>query len=133
PEAALAAARATRTIPIVCFNLVWPEEQGLIDSFARPGRNVTGVAFYPGVEASTKRMEILRELAPSATRLSWLWPSDYERTLTGGTFRVAPAFEPIAKALGFELRLHPVRSTSDIDSALRDVLARRAHALMVSG
>src|SRR5262245_14756503 len=42
PEAALAAARATREIPVVGYNLVWPEEQGLIDSFARPGRNVTG-------------------------------------------------------------------------------------------
>ena len=133
PEAALAAARVTKTIPIVCFNLVWPEEQRLIDSLARPGRNVTGVSLYPGVEASTKRMQLLRELAPSARRVSWLWPSDYEQTLAGGTFDMSPTFEPIAKSLGFELRLHPVRKAADIEAAFREVSAWHAHALMVSG
>ena len=40
--AAIAAARATRTIPIVFVNVAWPVEQGLIESYGRPGRNVTG-------------------------------------------------------------------------------------------
>ena len=44
-EAAIAAARATRTIPIVFFDPPYPIEQGLIDSWARPGRNVTGTAY----------------------------------------------------------------------------------------
>ena len=133
PEATLAAARATRTVPIVAFNLVWPEEQGLIRSFARPGRNVTGVALYPGVEASLKRMEIMRELVPAATRLSWLWPADYQQTLDGRAFDMAPTFRSLAGGLGFELRFHAVRKTKDIDTAFNEMLAGRAQALMASG
>jgi putative tryptophan/tyrosine transport system substrate-binding protein len=133
PEATLAAARATRTIPIVAFNLVWPEEQGLIRSFARPGRNVTGVALYPGIEASLKRMEIMRELVPSATRLSWLWPADYQQTLDGRAFDMAPSFRSLAMGLGFELRFHAVRNTKDIDAAFAEMLAGHAQALMASG
>lgn len=133
PEATVAAARATRRIPIVSFNLVWPEEQGLIDSFARPGRNVTGVSFYPGVEFSTKRIQFLREIAPAAKRLSWIWPPDYEETVAGGSFTMAPAFESIVKSLGFELRRHPVRRSEDIEPALAEVLAWHAQALTASG
>ena len=65
---AVAAARATRTIPIVFTAVPWPVETGLIDSFARPGRNVTGVSNYTGMEVSTKRLEFLKEIAPTATR-----------------------------------------------------------------
>jgi putative ABC transport system substrate-binding protein len=132
PEAAVAAARATRKIPVVCFNLVWPEEQGLIVSFARPGRNVTGVAFYAGLETSTKRMEFLRELAPAAKRLSWLWPPDYQETVRGGRFNMAPKLEAAAQGLGFELRLHPVRSGADVERALADITAWGAQAITAS-
>jgi putative ABC transport system substrate-binding protein len=44
PEAAVAAARATKSIPIVFWGVAYPIEQGLVDSLARPGRNATGVA-----------------------------------------------------------------------------------------
>jgi len=54
--ASVAVARATSTIPIVFFNVPFPVELGLVDSFARPGRNVTGVSSYAdGV--GTKRFE----------------------------------------------------------------------------
>jgi putative ABC transport system substrate-binding protein len=46
PDAAVHAARATRTIPIVFWGVAWPVEQGLVDSLARPARNVTGPAAY---------------------------------------------------------------------------------------
>ena len=133
PEATVAAARATRSIPIVSFNLVWPEEQGLIDSLARPGRNVTGVSFYAGVETSAKRMEFLREVAPAAKRLSWIWPPDYEETVAGGRFSMAPAFESMARKLGFELRLHRIQKSEDIETALGEIAAWRAQALSASG
>ena len=132
PEATVVAARATKTIPIVFFNVVWPQEQGLIESFARPGRNVTGVTFYSGVEVSTKRMELLREVAPAAKRLSWLWPPDYQETVAGARFDMTPAFQAAAKALGFELRLHAIRRSEDIDTAFAEILAWRAQAMMAS-
>ena len=70
-DAAVAAARVTRTIPIVFADAFAPIEQGLIDSFARPGHNLTGLSMYAGADFATKRLEFLRAMAPSATRLSW--------------------------------------------------------------
>ena len=61
PEAAIAAARATRTIPIAFYGVGFPVEQGLVDSLARPGRNVTGLAATAGNER-LKRLELLKEV-----------------------------------------------------------------------
>ncbi|HEU5294365.1 MAG TPA: ABC transporter substrate binding protein, partial [Burkholderiaceae bacterium] len=101
---ALAAARATRTIPIVFYNAIWPLELGLIDSYNRPGRNATGFAFHAGIEVTIKRLTLLRETSPGAKRLSWLWPAGYRstETLAGGRFDMIPTVEAAAKSLGFE-------------------------------
>jgi putative ABC transport system substrate-binding protein len=133
PEATLAAARATKTVPIVFGNVVWPVEQGLIDSFARPGRNVTGIAFFTGVEVSNKRLEFLREVAPTARRLSWLWPGDFAETLAGDRVDMVPVMGAAAKGLGFEVRFHDVRKQADVESALGEVSSWRAQALSVAG
>ena len=69
PEAAVAAARATRTIPIVFWGVAAPIEQGLVESYARPGRNITGAAWSAGDER-LKMLELLAELAPQAKRLA---------------------------------------------------------------
>ena len=132
PEATIAAARATRSIPIMFSNVVWPLEQGLIDSFARPGRNITGISFYTGVEVSNKRLEYLRAVAPAARRLSWLWPSDYAETLSGGRFDMAPVMEAGARSLGFETRFHDIRKPEDIGPALDEIRAWPAQALSAS-
>ncbi len=69
----IAAARATRSIPIVfSASLPFAVEQGLIESFARPGHNVTGTG--TDTEVIGKRLEYLKQLAPSATRLAWFQP-----------------------------------------------------------
>jgi len=132
PEATLAAARATKSIPIVFVFVVWPLEQGLIDSFARPGRNITGTAFYTGVEVTNKRLEYLRAVAPLAKRLSWLWPTDYAETLSGGRFDMAPVMEAAAKGLGFETRFHGIRKSEDISRALDEIRAWPADAISAS-
>ena len=100
--AAIAAARATRTIPIVFVNVAWPVEQGLIDSYGRPGRNVTGVATYTGLEVSAKRLEFLKAVAPTATRLSWILGSPTEQTVDGAGFDLRPVLSQAARSLGFE-------------------------------
>jgi len=69
PEAAVAAARATTTIPIVFWGVAYPVEQGLVDSYAKPGRNATGVAWSTG-QVYAKRIQLLREIAPNAPRLA---------------------------------------------------------------
>jgi putative tryptophan/tyrosine transport system substrate-binding protein len=133
PDAAIVAARATRTIPIVFANVSWPVEQGLIQSFARSGRNVTGVATYTGIEVSTKRLEFLKAIAPTATRLSWILGSRKEPTVDDAGFDVRPLLDTAAKSLGYEVRYHVLQKSEDVDPVLAEVLAWRAQALAVAG
>ena len=132
PEGAIAAARATRTIPIVFWGVPAPVEQGLIESFARPGRNVTGVAFYaaPGVEA--KRLELLREIAPAARRLAAISVPTSMRTVAGGSAELPPVSAPAASKLGFELRMFPIEKQEDFEPVFAAILAWGAEALSVS-
>ena len=129
----IAAARATRTIPIVFVNASWPVEEGLIESYGRPGRNVTGVASYTGLEVSAKRIEFLRAVAPSATRLSWILGSPTEQTVDGAGFDLRPVLSQAARSLGFEVRYHFAQKSEDLDPVFADILASRAQALSVAG
>ena len=66
--AALAAKRATATIPIVFAFAIEPVESGLVASLARPGGNATGLTSL-GAETSTKQIELLREIRPRLKRI----------------------------------------------------------------
>jgi putative ABC transport system substrate-binding protein len=77
---ALAAKNATRTIPIVFLGTGDPVAAGLVDSFARPGGNVTGFTTIAPVLAG-KRLELLKETAPKLSRVALLWNPQ----LTGST------------------------------------------------
>jgi putative ABC transport system substrate-binding protein len=134
-EPTLAAARATRSIPILFVDVAWPLELGLIDSFARPGRNVTGTAQYVGLEMQAKRADYLRQVAPDAKRLSWLYgePSWSYETLSGGRFDFSAALDPLIKGLGFQPRYHLAPTLQDLDAAFAEVAASHAQVLVASG
>ena len=68
---ALAAKKASTTIPIVLANAPDPVGAGLVGSLARPGGNITGLASL-GTELNTKRLEILKDLVPSSPELDFL-------------------------------------------------------------
>lgn len=132
-ESAVAAARATGTVPIVFVGVPWPVETGLIASFARPGGNVTGVSSYSGIEVSTKRLEFLKEIVPSATRLSWILDADMATTVDGGSFDARPQLDAAARKLGYDVRYHLVAKEADLDQAFTDILAWHAQAIAVAG
>jgi putative tryptophan/tyrosine transport system substrate-binding protein len=129
PEAALAAARATRSIPIAFYGVGFPVEQGLVDSLARPGGNVTGLAAFAGSEGG-KGLEILREIVPTAKRLAIVTTASAVATVAGGEYRVpGDRLESTAAALGFETQTFAVSRREDFEAAFAKILEMRAHAV----
>lgn len=134
-EAMVAAARATRTIPIVVFEVSDPVGQGLVESLARPGRNVTGISLVRGPDLAMKRLQYLRTIAPSAKRLCWLWGRDTSLAsrVDGSRYDVAESLATAARELQFETRVYHVTGAREIDKALADAVTWRAQALTTSG
>ena len=67
--AALAAKRATNTVPVVMMRVADPEKSGLVAGLARPGGNITGLSFMPDA-LGPKGVELLREILPQTTRMA---------------------------------------------------------------
>lgn len=131
--ATLAAARATGTIPIVFAGVPFPVEQGLVDSLAQPGRNITGTTVQSGIGLTQKHLEFLREIAPAAKRVYRLAAQAYTETITGGRYDFTQSMTLAAKQLGLELRIHPIDKIQDIEAALSSALAWGAQAIHTSG
>src|SRR5262249_8780347 len=93
-RAVQAAKHATHTIPIVMSPASDPIGQGLVASLARPGGNVTGASIM-GVDLSGKRLEILKEIVPGASRIAVLWAPPQEPQLR--------AVQAAARELGVEI------------------------------
>jgi putative tryptophan/tyrosine transport system substrate-binding protein len=109
--AALAAHKATQTIPIVAFTAVDPVGSGLANSLASPGRNVTGIAVF-SEETTVKRVELMREIVPRAVRLG---------TVTTKVSKGAQSFGPVLEAgrkLGFAVENLIVDDPADLAKAL---------------
>jgi len=71
---ALAAQKATTSIPIVIVGVGDPVESGLVSSLARPGGNITGLSWFAGVEEmGGKRLQLLKEAVPTAARVAVMW------------------------------------------------------------
>lgn len=132
-EAVVAAARATQTIPIVFWGVGYPIEQGLVDSFARPGRNATGIAFFTGAELSTKILELAKQAVPQAKRVAIVRTPSAARTVKGDLLQRTPAFESAAQKLGLDLLVHDVSRAGEFDAAFAAILESRAQVLFVPG
>jgi len=133
-EAAVAAARATQKVPIVAVFVFEPMKAGLIDSYRRPGRNVTGIALSHGFETSHLRLQILRALAPSARRLSLLGVDTRLWTISGQPLDLESEVAAVAASLGFEATVHHfVRKPDDVGRALDAAAAARAQVVAISG
>ena len=124
--AALAARKATKTIPIVTIVGSDPVEMGLAASLARPGGNVTGLA-YQSREVLAKRMELLKETIPRLSRIAILW--DRESRTQALTPHHA---EPAARSLGLQIRRAEVRRTDDLEAVFASVARERPDALVLA-
>ncbi len=114
---------ATSTIPIVMLTSNDPVAAGLVASFARPAGNITGVAFV-SAETGAKRLQFLKEAAPSLTRIAVLWNPDHP----DGEFRDISA---AARQLGVETVSLEVRAPGEFDAAFASATRARVDALMV--
>jgi putative ABC transport system substrate-binding protein len=121
--AALAAKHATRTIPIVMF-AADPVLNDIVASLAKPGGNVTGVS---GVQLrlSPKRLEILKEALPHASRVAVLW----SRAHPSHTHELA-AIGSRAKELGLVLQPYDVTRLEDLQAAFARMSANRPDAIL---
>jgi ABC-type uncharacterized transport system substrate-binding protein len=125
PPAALAAKAATTTIPIVFGVGDNPVKIGLVTSLARPGGNLTGINFFSS-ELAAKRLELLRELVPTAARVAVL--GDPTFTLT--EFQVRDA-ETAARAMGLQIQVLNASTSSEINAAFANLVRERPDVLYV--
>jgi putative ABC transport system substrate-binding protein len=124
-QGALAAKKATGMIPIVAVTTADPVGGGLVASLARPGGNITGVTAL-GQGLSAKRLELLKEAVPRATRVAVLTNPASPNT---GPF--VKESEGVARALGIQLQLAQARDPSEFEAAFATMSSKRAEALMV--
>jgi putative ABC transport system substrate-binding protein len=125
-EAALAAKRATSTIPIVFTSVGDPVERGLVASLARPGGNLTGFTVL-ATDLTPKRLELLSDLVPEARVIALLAYSvalDAEAVIRGA--------QEAARAKGVRLAVFKVGSESEIDSAFASLMQLRAGGVVVA-
>src|SRR5262245_50538621 len=117
--------KATATIPIVVVVSTDPVESGLVASLGRPGANITGVTYVHEMLAG-KSVELLKEAAPSVSRVAILWDPRH----TDPEFRET---EKAARALGVHLQSLEVRASGDFEIAFKTAASEQAEALIVNG
>jgi len=124
--AAQAAKAATTTIPIVFLSNIDPVSVGLVSSLAKPGGNVTGVLIAPEGTLASKKLGLLKEVVPRATRIALMMPPD-------PGVGVADQIKEIQKAAGsLRLDLPVVRvNGNDYETAFATIAAARPGALFV--
>ena len=126
--AAWAAKAATTTIPIVFLAGEDPVRLGLVASLARPGGNATGINVLSG-ELVAKRLELLRELVPGATRVAVLVnPTDAESSESQ-----LRELEAAAGRLGLQMQVLKANTSRDIDAAYATFERERPDALFITG
>jgi putative ABC transport system substrate-binding protein len=120
-----AARRATSTIPIVMLAVGDAVGVGFVASLARPGGNITGIGAL-SVDLSGKRLELLKQIVPRASRLAVLWNPGNPAGILG--FRET---ETAARRLGVTLQSLPVRQRDEIGSAFTAMVQERADGFVV--
>jgi putative ABC transport system substrate-binding protein len=126
--AARAAQQATTTIPIVVPVMGDPVGDGLVASLPRPGGNITGLTFL-GPQLVPKRLALLKEALPTASRVAALWhPGAYGARTMDDMMNEA---QEAAQKLGVHLRLVAVHGPDELDGAFSTIAGERVDALLL--
>jgi putative ABC transport system substrate-binding protein len=125
PAATRAAKEATVTIPIVTAQDNDPVGNGLVASLARPGGNITGLSTL-APEISGKRLELIKEIVPKASRVAVLGSS----TIPGNPQALRET-ELAARVLGLQIQYLEVRGAKEIEPAFRAAAKERADAALM--
>ena len=123
-----AAKQATQTIPIVVAVVGYPVENGIVVSLSRPGGNVTGLVLQE-FETTVKWLELLKEVAPSASQLGWLDVPGIERPEAAEVSRRRE--DGAARSLGLTVRRVMVREPSDLVPAFTALEQQGVRAVIV--
>jgi putative ABC transport system substrate-binding protein len=121
--AALAAQRATRTIPIVMVNASDPVEAGLVASLARPGGNVTGLSQQLTREIRAKQLQLLKETLPRMSRVAVL----YSVATTVGLRE----YEAAGQTLEVRVQVVEIRNRDTLEHTFAAMARERIDALLV--
>ena len=121
-----AAKRATSTIPIVFGIGGDPVRDGLVESFNRPGGNVTGVTLMTNLMES-KRFGLLRDLVPDAQLVGALLNPSFAPSA-----RQSQQIEEAARSIGQRLIVAKASTDEELDAAFKALVRERAHALLVA-
>jgi putative ABC transport system substrate-binding protein len=114
---------ATSTIPIVMATSNDPVQAQLVASLARPGANVTGVTLIAS-ELAAKRLQLLKEIVPTMSRIGILWNPDHPDPEYRET-------QVAARQLGLQLHSLEVRRAADFDVAFAQATGSRLEAIVV--
>jgi putative tryptophan/tyrosine transport system substrate-binding protein len=121
---ALAAQRATKTVPIV-MTVTDPVGSGLVTSLARPGGNITGTTSF-SMDLSGKRLELLKEMVPNLSRVAVFWDPE-----SPGNKPQMQGIEVAAQALGLQLQSVELRRPDvDLESAFQSAVKEQAGAVI---
>ena len=126
-DSPLALQKATSTIPIVMSSSGDPVGTGLIKSLARPGGNITGLSNL-SVELGPKRLEMLRAMAPKATRIAVL-----ANTSSVAHVRALDSLRDAASKLGMTMVPVEVRTSDEFDGAFAQMRQQNVNGLLVLG
>jgi putative ABC transport system substrate-binding protein len=123
-QPAKAAQQATTQIPIVFAWVEDPVGLGLVQSFARPGGNITGVTTLT-LELGPKRLELFRELVPGLKRVLYLYDAAHAPSAA-----LAQVYRDAARHLGMELVEKPVRTEEEVRAMLAQVQESKVDGIM---
>ena len=126
-QAALAAQRATTTIPTVFIAVPDPVGSKLVDNLARPGGNMTGLTNM-AVELVPKRMEILKEAIPGLSRMALL----VNASVPDAARSYIEVAQTAARPLGFTLQPVEIRTPADIERAFALITQSRLQGMCLT-